>query len=87
MISGLSGETGRASPSGSGALGDEALCLPLLVDAREGPWEPEAAIRPSSGAFGLPVARTANIRPSLVRMYVPFVPRMMWMLSPALILA
>ena len=40
MISGLSGETGRASPSGSGALGDEALCLPLLVDSREGPWEP-----------------------------------------------
>lgn len=40
MISGLSGETGLASPSGSGALGDEALCLPLLVDAREGPWEP-----------------------------------------------
>lgn len=32
---------------------------------------PEAAIRPSSGAFGLPVARTAKIRPSLVRMYVP----------------
>lgn len=40
MISGLSGETGLASPSGSGALGDEALCLPLLVDSREGPWEP-----------------------------------------------
>lgn len=40
MISGLSGETGRASPSGSGALGDEALCLPLLVESREGPWEP-----------------------------------------------
>lgn len=40
MISGLSGETGLASPSGSGALGDEALCLPLLVDARGGPWEP-----------------------------------------------
>lgn len=40
MISGLSGETGLASPSGSGALGDEALCLPLLVDAREDPWEP-----------------------------------------------
>lgn len=38
--SGLSGETGRASPSGSAALGDEALCLPLLVDSREGPWEP-----------------------------------------------
>lgn len=71
MISGLSGETGLASPSGSGALGDEALCLPLLVDSREGPWEPEAASRPSSGAFGLPVARTAKIRPSLVRMYVP----------------
>lgn len=32
---------------------------------------PEAAIRPSSGTFGLPVARTAKIRPSLVRMYVP----------------
>lgn len=32
---------------------------------------PEAAIRPSSGALGLPVARTAKIRPSLVRMYVP----------------
>lgn len=39
-ISGLSGETGLASPSGSGALGDEALGLPLLVDSREGPWEP-----------------------------------------------
>jgi hypothetical protein len=45
MISGLSGETGRASPSGSGALGDEALCLPLLVDAREGPWEPADKIQ------------------------------------------
>lgn len=45
MISGLSGETGLASPSGSGALGDEALCLPLLVDSREGPWEPETKCR------------------------------------------
>lgn len=52
MISGLSGETGRASPSGSGALGDEALCLPLLVDAREGPWEPADKIQVTETRMG-----------------------------------
>lgn len=49
---------------------------PNLSKCYVGQWKveatiPEAAIRPSSGAFGLPVARTAKIRPSLVRMYVP----------------
>lgn len=40
MISGLSGEIGRVSSSGLGSLGDEALCLPLLVDSTDGPWDP-----------------------------------------------
>lgn len=40
MISGLSGEMGRVSSSALGSCGDEALCLPLLVDSREELWEP-----------------------------------------------
>lgn len=40
MISGLSGEMGRVSSSELGCFGEEALCLPLLVDSRDGPWDP-----------------------------------------------
>lgn len=40
IISGLSGEMGRVSSSVLGSLGEEALCLPLLVDSRDGPWDP-----------------------------------------------
>lgn len=40
MISGLSGEMGRVTSSVLGSFGDEALCLPLLVDSSDGPWDP-----------------------------------------------
>jgi len=40
MISGLSGDMGRVSSSALGSCGDEALCLPLLVDSSEELWEP-----------------------------------------------
>lgn len=40
MISGLSGDMGRVSSPVLGSCGDEALCLPLLVDSSEEFWEP-----------------------------------------------
>lgn len=40
MISGLSGDMGRVSSSVLGSCGDEALCLPLLVDSSDELWEP-----------------------------------------------
>lgn len=40
IISGLSGDMGRVSSSALGSCGDEALCLPLLVDSSDELWEP-----------------------------------------------